>query len=68
MMPLGHSSSADLLVGSNLYAIMNVSHLVLTLPGEGTEKLCTGDIPPYGCAYLSLGLFLVVPVLWLGTM
>lgn len=39
MMLSGHSSSADLLVGSNLYIIMNVSHLVLTLLGERTEEV-----------------------------
>lgn len=67
MMPSGHRSSADLLVGSNLYIIINVSHLVLTLLGERMEKFCTGDVAQYGCAYLYVRLFLVVSVLWLGT-
>lgn len=67
MMPSGHSSSADLLVGSNLYIIINVSNLVLTLLGERTEKFCTGDVAQYGCAYFYIRLFLVVSVLWLGT-
>lgn len=45
MMLSGHSSSADLLVGSNLHIIMNVSHLVLTLLGERTEEVLRWRYP-----------------------